>query len=105
MQGRICTALGLLFACGLCVAPARADGDARSGLDLAEKYCSRCHVVGDDPFAGISNSPSFHLLAKRDDYYERFQTFYERRPHPVFVRVPGIPRWSELPTRPSRSRT
>jgi hypothetical protein len=31
------------------------------------------------------------------DYLERFQTFYDRRPHPVFVRIPGIPRWSNQP--------
>ncbi len=46
-------------------------------------------------------SPTFgysSLLAKREDYLERFQTFYERRPHPVYVRVPGVPRWSEFPS-------
>ncbi len=38
------------------------------------------------------------MLAKRQDYLERFQTFYERRPHPVYVRVPGVPKWTELPS-------
>jgi mono/diheme cytochrome c family protein len=98
MQGKICVALILGLTCGLAATAAQADGDVRRGLELAEKQCARCHVVGDDPFAGIANSPSFQLLVKRDDYYERFQTFYDRRPHPVFVRVPGIPRWSEFPT-------
>ena len=36
-------------------------------------------------------------MAKRTDWLERFQTFYERRPHPVFIRVPDIPRWTNLP--------
>ena len=47
---------------------------------------------------GIDSTPSFQLLAKRrPDYVERFQTFYARRPHPVHVRVPGIPPWTNLP--------
>ena len=38
------------------------------------------------------------LLARRDDWRERFETFYARRPHPVFVRVPDVPRWTDLPS-------
>jgi hypothetical protein len=38
------------------------------------------------------------LLAKRDDWLERFGTFFERRPHPVFVRVPDVARWTNLPS-------
>jgi hypothetical protein len=66
---------------------------------VAIKHCSRCHVIGDhNPYGGIGSTPSFQLLAKREDYLERFQTFYERRPHPVYVRVPGVPKWTELPS-------
>ena len=61
---------------------------ARAGADG-----DRCHMIGDfNPFGGIGSTPSFQLLAMRDDWLERFQTFYERRPHPVFVRVPGVSR-------------
>ena len=56
-------------------------------------------MVGDfNPYGGIGSTPSFQLLAKRDDYLERFRTFFERRPHPVFVQVPGVPKWSNLPS-------
>ena len=76
-----------------------AAGDSEKGRGMAIKHCSRCHVVGDhNPYGGIGSTPSFQLLAKRQDYLERFQTFYERRPHPVYVRVPGVPRWTELPS-------
>ncbi len=76
-----------------------AEGDTESGRRVSEQHCARCHVVGDfNPMGGIGSTPSFQLLAKRADWLERFQTFFERRPHPVFVRVPGVPRWTKLPS-------
>ena len=85
---------------GLVVAasPARAEGDPEKGRAIAEKHCSRCHVVGSyNPFGGIGSTPSFQLIAKMPDYLERFQTFYARRPHPVFLNVPGVAKWSKAP--------
>ena len=79
-------------------AGARAEGDAVKGRQIAVDHCSRCHVVPDhNPYGGIDSTPSFRLLARRDDYLERFQTFYARRPHPVFVRVPDVPPPTEDP--------
>ncbi len=104
-RGQIFQIRYLVLACGvwigvLGVAPdLRAEGDSGKGRSIAIKYCARCHVVGDhNPYGGIGSTPSFQLLAKRQDYLERFQTFYERRPHPVYVRVPGVPKWTELPS-------
>ncbi len=80
-------------------AGAHGDGNAARGKTVAEQHCARCHVVGDfNPYGGISSTPSFQLLAKRDDWLERFSTFFERRPHPVFVRVPNVERWTKLPS-------
>lgn len=80
-------------------AAALADGDSKAGRRVAIEHCTRCHVVGDaNPHGGINSTPSFQLLAKRNDWRERFQTFYARRPHPVFVRVPDVPRWTKLPS-------
>jgi len=74
-------------------------GDTESGRRLAREHCARCHVVGDfNPYGGVGSTPSFQLLAKRDDWRERFETFYARRPHPVFVRVPEVDRWTDLPS-------
>lgn len=91
----------LALAAGLSIpaGPAHAGGDPAAGRKVATEHCSRCHVVGDiNPYGGINSTPSFQLLAKRDDWLERFGTFFERRPHPVFVRVPDVPRWTELPS-------
>jgi hypothetical protein len=95
----------LVLVCGLWIGVlgpvpgSHAEGDSEKGRGLAIKHCSRCHVVGDhNPYGGIGSTPSFQLLAKRQDYLERFQTFYERRPHPVYVHVPGVPRWTKLPS-------
>ena len=66
------------------------------GFELARELCSRCHVIGDyNRMGGIGNSPSFPWMVKSADWRERFTTFYSRRPHPVFARVPGYARWSE----------
>lgn len=72
--------------------PAQAEGEASKGREIAKAHCSRCHVIPDhNPYGGIGSTPSFRLLARRDDYLERMQSFYARPPHPVFVRVPGVP--------------
>ena len=76
-----------------------AEGDTGAGRKFAQTHCARCHVVGDfNPMGGIGSTPSFQLLAKRNDWLERFETFFERRPHPVFVRVPDVARWTKLPS-------
>ena len=85
--------LGALSATG-----ANAAGDAKKGREISIRHCARCHVVGDyNRLGGIDSTPSFQLLARRADFVERLQSFYQRRPHPVFVRVPGVPRWSKQP--------
>ena len=73
-------------------ASVRAEGDATKGRQIAIDHCSRRHVIPDvNPYGGIGSTPSFRLLAKRGDYLERFQSFYARPPHPVFVQVPDVP--------------
>jgi mono/diheme cytochrome c family protein len=87
--------LGLL----LPLSAPRAQGDVTAGRKLAIQHCARCHVVGDhNPYGGIGSTPSFQLLARRADYLERFQTFFARRPHPVYVRVPDTERLTDLPS-------
>lgn len=97
MQSLVRTSLLISLLVGL-PSPLLAEGDAEAGRKLSKQHCARCHVVDDNKFGGINSTPSFQLLAKRDDYFERFQTFYDRRPHPVFVRVPGVRRWTDLPS-------
>ena len=92
-------AIAILLAASFPIASAQAGSDAEAGRKIAETHCARCHVVGDfNPMGGIGSTPSFQLLAKRDDWLERFETFFERRPHPVFVRMPDVARWTELPS-------
>ena len=88
---------GALFLCAA-AGGVRAEGSAEKGRAIAEKYCARCHVIGaGNRLGGIDSTPSFPMLSRRDDYLERFQTFYLRRPHPVYVRVPDVPPPSDLP--------
>jgi mono/diheme cytochrome c family protein len=98
-QIRLVLAAAILVVASLPAAPAWAGGDAAAGRKISETHCARCHVIGDfNPMGGIGSTPSFQLLAKRDDWLERFETFFERRPHPVFVRVPDVARWTTLPS-------
>ena len=77
---------------------ARAEGDLSKGRAIATKHCSRCHVIGDiNRFGGIGSTPSFQLIAGVEDGLERFETFYARRPHPNFVRLLSVPRFSKAP--------
>ena len=92
-------AIAILVAASFPVASAWAGSDVEAGRKISETHCARCHVIGNfNPMGGIGSTPSFQLLAKRDDWLERFETFFERRPHPVFVRVPDVPRWTQLPS-------
>ena len=81
---------------GLCLllllsGAAEAAGDSEKGRQIAIDHCSRCHVIpGYNPYGGIESTPSFRLMARRDDYLERFQAFFERPPHPVVVRMQGV---------------
>jgi len=79
--------------------PAAAGGDVKKGRQIAVKQCSRCHVVPDyNPFGGIGITASFKTMARMTDYLERFQTFFSRPPHPVFVQVPGVRPPTNLPS-------
>ena len=94
---RLALAIALAVGTFVLAPPAQAQGDPEKGRELANTHCIRCHVVGDNPFAGIDSTPSFRFLTKLSDYVERLQTFYRRAPHPVFVEVPGVPRRTEIP--------
>lgn len=73
-------------------------GDNEKGRAIAHQHCARCHVIGDhNPKGGIGSTPSFQLLRRMADWRERFGTFYNRRPHPVHVRVEGVRQWTNLP--------
>lgn len=77
-------------------------GDVAKGRKLAIKHCALCHVIRDhNPMGGIGSTPSFNVLANIGDWETRLRTFYKRRPHPPFVRVPGVaPPKGVLPNAP-----
>jgi mono/diheme cytochrome c family protein len=88
--------MGAIIAVLLIAGPALAEGDVEKGRAVAIKHCARCHVIGSyNPYGGIDSTPSFQGLAKRADMAERMSSFFERRPHPAFVRVPDVQKWSK----------
>ena len=89
----------LIAALVVLASPSLAEGDAKNGRRIAVKHCSRCHVIPDhNPFGGIGLTASFKTMARMADYLERFQTFFRRPPHPVFVVVPGVAPPTKLPS-------
>ena len=91
---RLCLALIAVFSFNL---PAQSEGSVENGRKIAETHCARCHVIGNyNKFGGIGSTPSFQLLVKRrPDYEARFETFFERPPHPAFVSIKGFGRRME----------
>ena len=86
-----------LIACHSLSLPAYSEGNVENGRKIAQTHCARCHVIGDyNKFGGIGSTPSFQLLVKRrPDYEARFETFFERPPHPAFVTIKGFGRRME----------
>ncbi len=92
-------AVAASIAAGASAGAASAAGDVETGRTLAEKHCSRCHVVGTyNTLGGANNTASFQMIIRMSDGLERFQTFYARPPHPVFLTVPGVEKWSKAPS-------
>lgn len=82
----------------LAVAQPVAAADQTNGRTLAERHCTRCHVVGDvNPHGGIGSTPSLQWIKKLPDWRDRFQTFYVRRPHLAFIKVKGLVPLTKLP--------
>ena len=90
IDGVLCAVLLL----AVVATPAVAEDDVERGRQIAQEHCARCHVIGDfNKFGGIGSTPSFQLLVKAfPDYKARFETFFERRPHPAFVTIKGFGR-------------
>lgn len=90
--------VALLLAGGPAPQMAQAAGDPEKGRAIAIEHCARCHVVGDhNPMGGIGSTPSFQVLRTMKDWRDRFESFYARRPHPVHVRIAGLPSFTQLP--------
>ena len=53
-------------------------------------------MVGDlNKVGGIGSTRLLQLIASTEDGMGRIQTFYARRPHPNFVRLTNLPRFSK----------
>ena len=68
------------------IAPAVAEGDARSGAATARQWCAECHLVGSGPERSVvDGAPPFTAIAadpSKSDAYLRTWLFRPRRPMP-----------------------
>jgi len=61
---------------------ARANVNVERGAKAAEKFCVRCHVIGEDEFTGIASTMSFYMMSEHMDRYEvRLRSVTARHPH------------------------
>lgn len=68
------TLVAALLLCGASTSTLAA-GDARTGQQLAERWCTGCHVV-DRQTSGADTAPSFQSIAARDgEHPERLRGF------------------------------
>ncbi|MDF3416057.1 hypothetical protein HKX54_16725 [Sulfitobacter sp. M57] len=71
--------------------PLALTGDTVLGETVSLERCGRCHVVNDsNRMKAIGSTPSFALLRSFDDWQERFETFFLRKPHPAFTQVADV---------------
>ena len=69
--------LGLL----LCASGALA-ADAANGRQLAQRWCSACHVVGLDQRQGNPDVPTFGAIARKPDFDAARLALFLLDPHP-----------------------
>ena len=71
---------------------ALAEGDADKGLELAERLCKGCHVIGaGNRHGGIDSTPSFFLMSdKIDNYRQRLWSLKRRPPHTAYERLSDV---------------
>jgi mono/diheme cytochrome c family protein len=84
-------ALAAIAALSIATPVSAQEGDVAHGRDLARQHCARCHVIKNyNPYGGAGNSPTFDRLVTWDDGIARMASFFQRPPHPVFVRMEGV---------------
>lgn len=77
---RLIAALAGATACLSALAPAMA-ADARAGRDLAQRWCSGCHVV-DPAGRGPDTAPPFPIIAQRNPGNRGWLRAWLTAPHP-----------------------
>lgn len=61
------------------------------GEIISYRQCGRCHVIGErNRYGGIGSTPSFRALRGKPDWRERFELFWDERPHRAFSQVEGM---------------
>lgn len=61
---------------------ATAAGNARTGRQIAERWCASCHVVAPEQRAGSPDVPSFQAIARREDFAEALLAAFLSNSHP-----------------------
>jgi cytochrome c len=67
--------------CSSTISPATAAGDAQAGRDLAQSWCSSCHIV-DQSGRGPDTAPPFPAVAQRSREDRGWLRAWLAAPHP-----------------------
>jgi len=57
-------------------------GDARTGRQLAERWCQSCHAIAANQPMAVTEAPPFATIAKRPGFDEAKTAAFLLEPHP-----------------------
>lgn len=74
---------GALAAIAAIVSPSLATaGDARTGRQLAERWCQSCHAIAANQPMAVTEAPPFATIAKKPGFDEAKTAAFLLEPHP-----------------------
>ena len=79
---RLIVAFIIVASAPVALRPAAAAGDAQSGRQIAQRWCSSCHVVSPEQPIGSPDVPSFLAIGRSEDLTESILTAFLSRSHP-----------------------
>lgn len=57
-------------------------GDARTGRQLAERWCQSCHAIGANQAMAVTEAPPFATIARKSGFDEAKTATFLLEPHP-----------------------
>ena len=77
---RLIGALAAIAATGLSFVAVA--GDAKSGKQIAERWCQSCHAIGANQPTAVTEAPPFATIARKPDFDEAKVAVFLLEPHP-----------------------
>ena len=87
MKVAICFTGALAAIAAMALPSLAAAGDAKTGKQLAERWCQSCHAIGANQPMAVTEAPPFATIAKKPGFEEAKVAAFLLEPHP---KMPSI---------------